>query len=78
MVSEYKDRKAVVLQWDAGDYDGPVSIHLSSTDDVSSTELVSNPGFAAVTYPLDHVGGSKVEVFDQDGNLLDEGEISVS
>lgn len=77
MVSEYKERKAVVLQWDAGEYEGPVKLVLTSTDDISSTELVSNPGFAAVTYPLDHVGGSKVEVFDDAGNLLDEGEISV-
>lgn len=78
MVSEYKDRKAVVLQWDAGDYDGPVKLVLTSTNDISSTELVSNPGYAAVTYPLEHKGGSKVEVFDDAGNLLDEGEISVS
>ena len=76
----YKERKAVVVGWDTGEYDGPVSIKTSNpgdAEDVSGTELVGNPGFAALTYPLDFVGASHVAVFTSDGSLLDEFEIQV-
>lgn len=81
MLQVYKERKAVVLQWDAGDYEGPVTIETANAadlSDVSSTELVSNPGFAAVSFPLDHAGGFQARVLDADGNVIDEGEVDVS
>lgn len=79
-VSEFSDRKAVVVQWDAGDYEGPVTLKLTNPEsgDVSSTELSSNAGYAAVTYPLDYSGETDVQVCDADGNVLDEGSVSVS
>lgn len=76
-VSEYKERKALVVQWDKGSYEGPVRLILNSTNDISETVFNSNTGFGAITYPLDYSGGTKVEVFDNDGNVLDEGEVNV-
>jgi hypothetical protein len=75
----YKERKAIVVGWDVGDYEGPVSIKTSNPgdlEDVSGTELVGNPGYAALTYPLDFVGESHVQVFGGD-ELLDEFDIQV-
>jgi hypothetical protein len=72
-VEVYKDRKAVVLQWNAGDYEGPVTIETSGGDDVSSTNLVSNAGYAAVTFPSEYSGTFSASVKDADGNVLDEG-----
>jgi hypothetical protein len=74
MVSVFKDRKAVVLQWDVGDYEGPVTIRTSNPGnikDVSSTELVSNPGYAAVSVPLDYEGAFNAEIVDDLGNVID-------
>ena len=82
-VSVYKERKALVLQWDAGDeYDGAVTIETTNSadlSDVSSTELVSNPGFAAVSFPLEYVGSMQVRVLANIGGfVIDEGEVDVS
>ena len=76
-VQVYKERKALVLQWDAGDYEGPVTIKTESADDVSSTELVSNPGYASVSFPLEYAGDFHATVSDAEGNVLDEGDVSV-
>jgi len=74
----YKERWAVVVEYDKGDYEGPVSIKTSSGDDQSGTELVSNPGFAALTFPLGYSGTCQVEVFTSpDADLLDSFEITV-
>ena len=81
MLEVYKERKAVVLEWDAGDYEGPVTIETANAadlSDISSTELVSNPGFAAVSFPLEHVGAFQARVLDADGNVIDEGEVDVA
>lgn len=77
-VEVFSERKALVLQWEAGDYEGPVTIKTESDNDVSSTELVSNPGYAAVSFPLEHTGSFEVQVVDPDGNVIDYGAVEVS
>jgi hypothetical protein len=80
-VTVFKERKALVLQWDAGEYEGPVEIvtvNAEDGDDVSSTNLTSNAGYAAVSFPLDHTGGFHAAIKDVDGNVLDEGDVEVS
>lgn len=75
----YKDRKAVVVFWDTGDYEGPVEIstsNLADLSDISGTNLDSNQGYAALTYPLDYVGGTHV-VVTGGGETLDEFDIDV-
>lgn len=77
MVEVFKERKALVLKWDAGSYVGPVTIetvNMADLSDFSSTALVSNPGYAAVSFPLNYTGSFNVKVRDADGNVLDEGE----
>jgi hypothetical protein len=81
MVQAYKERKALVLQWDANGYKGPVTIETTNSadvSDISSTELVSNPGFAAVSFPLDYTGSFQVRVLDGEGNEIDNGELDVA
>lgn len=80
-VQVYKDRKALVLQWETGDYEGPVEIHTvnaSDEEDVSSTKLYSNPGYAAVTFPNEYSGSFHATVTDEDGGVLDEGDVEVA
>lgn len=75
----YKDRKAVVVFWDKGDYEGPVSITTTNSgdlSDISGTNLDTNQGYAALTYPLDYTGGSHVVVKGGD-QTLDEFDIDV-
>lgn len=75
----YKDRKAVVVFWEKGDYEGPVKISTSNVadlSDISGTNLDSNQGYAALTYPLDYVGATNVKVTGGD-EVLDEFEIDV-
>lgn len=78
-VEVFSERKAVVVSWDQGEYDGPVSLSLTNPEsgDVSSTELVANPGYAAVTYPAEYSGSTDVVVHDDEGNELDSGTITV-
>ena len=52
----YKERQAVVVFWEKGDYEGPVQIqtsNLADLSDLSGTNLDNNQGYAALTYPLD-------------------------
>lgn len=77
-VEIYSDRKAVVLKWDEGDYEGPVTVRCEGENgDVSETKLEQNAGYAAVTFPSDYSGGGSVTVLDSEGNVLDEGTYSV-
>lgn len=80
MVQTYKERKAVVLQWDKGTYEGPVSIetvNLADLSDISSTELVSNQGYAAVSFPLDYAGGFSARILDSEDHEIDKGDVDV-
>jgi hypothetical protein len=75
----YKERKAVVVFWDKGEYEGPVHLatsNLADLSDISGTNLDSNQGYAALTYPLDYVGGTHVVVSGGD-EVLDEFDIDV-
>lgn len=74
----HSTRKAVVVEWDPGDYEGPVSLKTSSGDDTSGTNLDSNQGFAALTYPSDHTGSTHVVVETENGDVLDEFDIEVN
>ena len=74
----HSQRKAVVIEYATGDYEGPVRIHTFSGNDQSSTNLDSNPGYAALTYPLEYTGTSTVEVKTADGDDLDAFEIEVT
>lgn len=76
-VRVFKERKALVLQWDVGEYDGPVTIRNESADDISETKLESNPGYAAVTFPLEYSGSFHSTVQDITGKTIDEGDVSV-
>lgn len=79
-VEVFSERKALVLEWMRGDYEGPVRIetaNVADLSDVSSTELVSNQGFAAVSFPAEYSGSFTARILDADGNVLDEGEIDV-
>lgn len=74
----HSQRKAVVIEYDQGDYEGPVKIKTSNPDDPdnpSGTNLDSNQGFAALTFPVDHSGTVHVVVEDNAGNVLDEFDI---
>jgi hypothetical protein len=73
----YKDRQAVVVFWEKGDYEGPVKLRTSNENDVSGTNLDANQGYAALTYPLDFTGTTHVEVLTEAGELLDEFDIDV-
>jgi hypothetical protein len=82
-VKIYKERKALVLQWTAGEYEGPVLINTESEADaegqstVSSTRIEQNAGFAAVTFPLEYTGKFKATVVDNENNVIDEGNVTV-
>ena len=73
----HSQRKAVVIEYATGEYEGPVQVHTSAGDDRSSTNLDSNQGFAALTFPLDYTGTCSVKVVTADGVDLDTFEIEV-
>ena len=73
----HSHRKAIVIEYAKGEYEGPVRIHTFSGDDQSSTNLDSNQGFAALSFPLDYTGNCVVEVKTADGDDLDAFEIVV-
>lgn len=77
-VSLNTQRKGVSITWDAGDYDGDVTIVATGEQgDVHNKAPVANSGEAGLFYPADFSGSSDVEVKDADGNVLDSGTISV-
>jgi hypothetical protein len=82
-VKIYKERKALVLQWDAGEYEGPILISTESEADadgestVSSTRIEQNVGYAPVTFPLEYAGKFKATVLDNENNVIDEGKVTV-
>ena len=73
----YKDRKAVVVSWETGYYEGPVRLVTSNEEGNSGTNLDSNAGYAALTYPPDWKGETHVVVYDNESNVLDEFDIKV-
>lgn len=77
-VSLNTQRKGVSITWDAGDYDGLVTIVATGEEgDVHNKAPVPNSGEGGLFYPSDFSGSSEIEVKDADGNVLDSGAISV-
>jgi hypothetical protein len=72
------EKKAVELSWDPGDYTGEVTLELTgAAGDVHTTRPGPNDGYAPVTYPAEFSGSTQVRVLDEDGEVVDEGEIIV-
>lgn len=71
------ERKGVSLVWDAtGDQE--VTVYATGEGgDVHNKLPQQNNGEAGVFYPGDFSGSSHIEIRDADGNVLDEGDITV-
>jgi hypothetical protein len=82
-VTIYKERKALVLRWLPGEYEGPILINTESEADedgqstVSSTRIEQNVGYAPVTFPLEYTGKFTATVVDNENNVIDEGKVTV-
>jgi hypothetical protein len=72
------ERKGVSLVWDTVDENQEVTVYATGEGgDVHNKLPQKNTGEAGVFYPSDFSGTSKIEIKDADGNVVDEGEISV-
>jgi len=70
-------RKGVSILWDGAD-DSEVTVFATGEQgDVHNKLPQPNSGEAGLFYPADFSGSSHVEIRDADGNVLDEGDISV-
>ena len=71
------ERKGVSLTWDnTGDQE--VTVYATGEGgDVHNKLPQKNTGEAGVFYPVDFKGESTIEIRDADGNVVDEGVISV-
>lgn len=76
-VKLYKKRKAVVVEWDPGEYVGPVQLTTETETDVSSTWIEQNVGYAAVTFPIKYTGKFRAVIQDNEHKLIDQGHITV-
>ena len=71
------ERKGVSILWDGAD-DSEVTVFATGEQgDVHNKLPQPNSGEAGLFYPADFSGSSHVEIRDADGNVLDEGDISV-
>ena len=72
------ERKGVEVTWDAGDYDGEVTIVATGdAGDKHNTRSMKNDGKALLAYPADFKGMSSVQVLTEEDVVLDEGDIEV-
>ena len=74
------ERKGVSLLWDVADGDEDTEVTVYATGeggDVHNKVPQKNTGEAGVFYPGDFSGSSHIEIRDEDGNVLDEGDIKV-
>ncbi len=70
-------RKGVSILWDGAD-DQEVTVFATGEEgDVHNKLPQPNTGEAGLFYPADFSGSSHIEIRDADGNVLDEGDISV-
>jgi hypothetical protein len=77
-VSLNSERKGVSLIWDNVDPEQEVTVYATGEGgDVHNKLPQKNTGEAGVFYPANFSGVSTIEVKDADGNVVDEGEISV-
>ena len=73
-------RKGVSLTWDVADGDADKEVTVYATGeggDVHNKVPQKNTGEAGLFYPGDFSGSSHIEIRDADGNVLDEGDISL-
>ena len=71
------ERKGVSILWD-NTSDQEVTVYATGEGgDVHNKLPQSNNGEAGLFYPADFKGESTIEIRDADGNVLDEGVISV-
>ena len=75
------ERKAAWITWDASASDSETVTLRASTHeggDVSTTNPMPNDGVGgSLSYPFDHHGTTRIEVLDENGDVIDEGEIEV-
>ena len=72
------ERKGVSLTWDNTDPEQEVTVYATGEGgDVHNKLPQKNTGEAGVFYPSNFSGKSTIEIRDADGNVLDEGVISV-
>lgn len=72
------ERKGISLVWDEVDDSQEVTVYATGEGgDVHNKLPQKNNGEAGVFYPGDFSGSSHVEIRDADGNVIDEGDISV-
>lgn len=77
-VSLNTERKGVSLVWDNVDESQQVTVYATGEGgDVHNKLPQANNGEAGVFYPGDFSGSSHIEVRDAEGNVVDEGDISV-
>ena len=71
------ERKGVSILWDEqGDQE--VTVYATGEEgDVHNKLPQSNNGEAGLFFPADYSGSSHIEIRDADGNVIDEGDISV-
>ena len=71
-------RKGVSLTWDNTDDTQDVTVYATGEGgDVHNKLPQKNNGEAGVFYPGDFSGSSHIEIRDADGNVVDEGDITV-
>ena len=71
------ERKGVSILWDVTG-DEEVTVYATGEDgDVHNKLPQPNSGEAGLFYPADFSGSSHIEIRDAEGNVLDEGDISV-
>lgn len=72
------ERKGVSLIWDNTDPDQDVTVYATGEGgDVHNKLPQKNTGEAGVFYPSNFTGSSTIEIRDADGNVVDEGVITV-
>jgi hypothetical protein len=74
------ERKGISILWDVDPDDAEKEVTVFAEGeggDVHNKLAQPNTGEAGLFYPADFTGSSHVEIRDAEGNVLDEGEISV-
>jgi hypothetical protein len=72
------ERKGVSILWDNADPKQQVTVYATGEEgDVHNKLPQTNNGEAGLFYPANFSGESTIEIKDADGNVIDEGVISV-
>lgn len=77
-VTANTERKGISLVWDEVNEEQEVTVYATGEGgDVHNKLPQKNNGEAGVFYPADFSGSSHIEIRDADGNVIDEGDITV-